>query len=234
MGQTYLWKQWKGHFNRIVSISATTQGHLARNGFGDVPVIPTGIRPHSQVRRLSLAPTVLFAGRLVREKGVAWLLQSFQIARRSVPDATLTILGEGPEAGPLKKLAAELDLTGSVRFPGWIPPEQMARDYGDSWVQVAPSVWEEPFGLVALEAGARATAMIVSDLGGLAEIVVDGVTGRKVPPHDVQGLAEALLETLSCRELAIRLGCQGRDHVTRNFSMDACLNRWCEVYDQIA
>jgi glycosyltransferase involved in cell wall biosynthesis len=234
MGQMQMWDRWKGAVSQFVSASVTMQSMLERFGLGHSTIIPLAVRVGGQVRRFSERPSAMYAGRLVREKGVAWLLRAFDQVRREIPEARLNILGDGPEAAALKALAAELDLGNHVGFAGWAPPERLQEDFADCWVQVAPSVWEEPFGMVALEAGARATPIIVSNVGGLAEIVVEGVTGRQVRPNDITGLAQALIEILSSKPLAMSLGEQARERIRTNYSLDDRVNEWCQLYERIA
>ena len=78
----------------------------------------------------------------------------------------------------------------------------MERALGTAWVQAVPSVWEEPFGLVAAEAMMRGTATVTSRIGGLTEFGVEGDTGYSVPAGDATALAEALRRIVTDRRLA--------------------------------
>ncbi len=144
-------------------------------------------------RNPDTAPRLLYLGRLDVEKGVDLLLRAFSICLRSVPTCRLHIVGRGERREALERLADSLDLQGSVRFLGWREGERIDRELSESWALVAPSLWPEPFGLVALEAIFRGVPAIVPDAGGFAQTVEHGVTGLHFRTGDVSDLANALI-----------------------------------------
>src|SRR5262249_4108104 len=146
---------------------------------------------------LSEPPTVVFAGRLVREKGVDILLHAFVKVVARIPEARLLVIGAGPERDILVQLIGALRLAPNVSMIGHITHSEMEHYCAEAWVQAVPSRWAEPFGLVAAEAMMRGTAVVASASGGLAEIIQEGQTGFLVPPGDVNALAEDLLRLLS-------------------------------------
>ena len=111
--------------------------------FSTVPVVRGS--GHEDRRR------VVFAGRLVRPKGVGILIR----AARDI-DAELVICGTGRELEPLRRLASRLGLARRVSFVGWLSPEQLARELAEASIVAIPSLWPEPFGLVGIEALASA------------------------------------------------------------------------------
>ena len=115
---------------------------------------------------------------------------------QSIPSAKLVIAGRGPQGPELQRLVAELGLGDRVWFSGYVSDDLRDRIYRRANVAVFPSLYE-PFGIVALEAMASGTPVVVSDVGGLAEIVVDGETGLKVNPLNEANLASALIRVLS-------------------------------------
>src|SRR5581483_3113158 len=112
-------------------------------------------------------------------------------------DAQLLIAGEGPERQQLMSEIRRLQLTSSVTVLGHLSREEMERQFAGAWVQVVPSRWEEPFGLVAAEGSMRGTAVIASDTGGLAEIVRHNETGILFPPGNIAALSEAIYSLLA-------------------------------------
>ena len=96
-----------------------------------------------------------------------------------------------------------------------------------------PSRWAEPFGLVAAEAMMRGTAVIVSDTGGLAELVQDGDTAFLVPPGDSEALATRLLQVLHSRDLAEHIGQAGRTMALACLSERTVVDRFVEIYQQL-
>lgn len=178
-------------------------------------------------------PTVGFAGRLVRAKGADVLLRAFALVVRRLPAARLLVAGDGPEAKALRRLAEELRLGASVAWLGHVPSADAEQRLKPSWVQVVPSLWAEPFGLVATEAMIRGTAVVASAAGGLAKIVRHGQTGLSVPPGDIAALADALLQLLSDRVRAEELGCAGRKLALDQFTLSAHVDRFVQLYQML-
>ncbi|MCX7859502.1 MAG: glycosyltransferase family 4 protein [Chloroflexus sp.] len=135
---------------------------------------------------------VIFVGRLVYEKGVHILLEAWQRVLAEMP-ARLVIAGTGSLLDELKGRAAEMGIP--VEFLGFISDEDRNRLYAVGDLAVFPSLYE-PFGIVALEAFAAGCPVIVSDAGGLAEVVQHELNGLVVPAGDAVALANALLASL--------------------------------------
>lgn len=173
--------------------------------------------------------TILFVGRLVNEKGVQTLLKAFSILRRNGSDASLVVVGDGPMKTDFTRDALSLGLDGSVRFTGFTDPAVLISMYRSSDVVVVPSLYE-PFGIVALEAMAARTPVIVSDVGGLAEIVEDGQTGLKVPPGDPDVLALALDTVLHDPGYADKLRQNAYRVVGTRFTWDGVAAKTRTVY----
>lgn len=133
----------------------------------------------------SLKPYVFFAGRLEAYKGVDVLIK----AMKKLPELTLKIAGTGPDEARLRSLVTKGQ---RVEFLGFVQPERVRELMRDATAVVVPSVWYEPFGLVALEAMRVGAPVIVSKTGGLAEVVEDRLSGLVVPPGDERALAKAL------------------------------------------
>jgi glycosyltransferase involved in cell wall biosynthesis len=129
---------------------------------------------------------LLFVGRLVSDKGADLLLQA--LAR--LPGRRLTLVGDGPEAAALPRLAEEWKVADRVTFIGPKRGEELARLMNAHRVLVVPSRWAEPFGIVALEGAASGCTVIASDGGGLPEAV--GPCGRVFRSGDAEALAHAV------------------------------------------
>ncbi len=144
------------------------------------------------VRQKSLHPTFFFSGRLDREKGVEHLLRAFAMVLTRHPQATLRVAGKGPERIHLEQVSRDLSLDGHVHFLGWLEPPDIERELSIAWALVAPSLWAEPLGLVALEGIVRGVPVVATASGGFAETVSEGITGLLVPNGDIKALAGAL------------------------------------------
>ena len=177
-------------FKKLVVISEFMKGRLVANGIPAEkvevrpPVIRTGETGAEDVtsgRKIDL----LFAGQLIRGKGVQLLLAA--MAKMKTP-RTLDIVGTGNMEPKLKALAAQLGIEGRVRFNGFQSNPQ-------DWMRAAkcvvvPSFWQEPYGLVAAEAVALGRPVVAFAIGGLPEAC--GGKATLVPPGDIDALADAL------------------------------------------
>ncbi|MCL6446930.1 MAG: DUF1957 domain-containing protein [Armatimonadetes bacterium] len=172
-----------------------------------VRVIPNGVDPENLAqkrdgrmdcrlkRKKWTQPVVLFFGRLVPEKGVQVLLEALPAVAGRVPGVRLTIAGKGPYEGYLRNLAGRLGVLGRVDFVGYVDDQGRNRLLEQGWAAAFPSLYE-PFGIVALEAMAAGVPVVVSDTGGLSDIITHGVDGYKAPPGREDLLAYYLSELL--------------------------------------
>jgi glycosyltransferase involved in cell wall biosynthesis len=231
MLQLKLWRHWAHSFNAFVANSAATKRRLEEEGIQPVQVIWNGVPVGSPGGKLSPTPTVVFAGRLVYEKGAADLVEAFANVQSRISDAKLLIAGDGPERPRLESQIDGLGLRRSVTLLGHISREEMERRFAGAWVQAVPSRWEEPFGLTAAEALMRGTAVIASNSGGLAEFVHHNETGILVTPQDPRALAEAVASLLGNRELARSMGEKGRAFALENLTEDIFVDRFIQLYE---
>ncbi|HUU77770.1 MAG TPA: glycosyltransferase family 4 protein [candidate division Zixibacteria bacterium] len=141
-----------------------------------------------------------FIGRLVPEKGVNILLGSVKLVLKSVPKTKFVIAGEGWHRSELERIAKELGINEKVLFTGYLPEDDFLPYLNVTDILVVPSTYE-PFGIVALEGMATKTPIIVSDVGGLSEIIDHKWTGMKVPADNSQFLAESIIELLQNEKL---------------------------------
>jgi glycosyltransferase involved in cell wall biosynthesis len=174
-----------------------------------------------------------FAGRLDLEKGIDTLLSAFAILKQRVPDARLAIVGKGVLQPVIEDHARKLRIEDSVILPGYLEGQVLRSLYRVSDIHVCPSHYE-PFGLVALEAMAAGTPVIVSDTGGLRDLVPDSTVGRKVPPRNPQALADALEELAGDSGLRRRLGTAGQEYARRTFAWPVLAARAAELYSTAA
>lgn len=233
MLQMWLWRRWRHVFNLIVANSEATKRSLVAEGVEPVNVVWNGVPIQSPRAPLSGPPTVVFAGRLVREKGVDVLLHAFVKVVARIPETRLLVIGDGPERDKLGQLIGALGLAPNVSMFGHLSRIETERYCAKAWAQAVPSRWAEPFGLVAAEAMMRGTAVVASASGGLAEIIQDGKTGFLVPPDDINALAEILLRLLGDRELAEQMGKAGRTFAREHLNDATYIDRFVEVYQTL-
>jgi glycosyltransferase involved in cell wall biosynthesis len=215
--------------HRQIAISAGLADYLVETeGFrrDTFTVVHYGIDPGPEPPPPPAEPRLLAVGRLIPIKGLDVLLEAFALARQDVPGLTLEIAGGGPLEAELRAAAPE-----GARLLGRVSP--VAPLYERSAVVVVPSRGEG-FGMVALEAAERGRAAIVTDVGGLPEIVADGETGVVVPRDDAAALARAIVELVRDPERVRALGAAARQRAVAAFSADAAADRVAGVYREMA
>ncbi len=217
--------------HRQIAISRGLARYLAQTeGFleSDFEVIHYGIaaRPEPEPYAGG-APHFLCIGRLIPIKGHIVLLRAFRRVLDERPDVRLDIAGRGVLEHGLKDLARELGLTDAVHFLGHVTPVQRAIE--QSVAVVVPSLGEG-FGMVALEAMERARPVIAASIGGLDDLVRDGVTGLLVAPGDAESLAQAMLQLASDPDRVAAMGRAARVRAVERFPEDRCTERTEEVY----
>jgi glycosyltransferase involved in cell wall biosynthesis len=162
-------------------------------------------------------PVIGFVGRLEPRKGVLDLIAAVPAIRAGAPGARVVIVGDDPW-GAYPEYLAQVRAAADVEHVPWRNDAPSLMRHFD--VLVAPS-HQEPFGTVLSEAMAVGTPVVATRVGGLAEVVDDGVTGLLVEPHDPQALAAAILEVISRREA---MGAAARQ-AARRFGADAYADR---------
>lgn len=185
--------------------------------------LPTeyGMEPGSQI--------VGVIARLEPEKGHPTLLEAWPQVLRAVPDAYLLIVGDGSRREALEARARELRIAHRVVFTGRrddVPAVTAALD-----VAVLPS-YREAQGLSILEAMALSRPVVASNVGGIPEMIADGVTGLLVAPHDARALADAITRLLRDHPYADTLARAGHDLVHDRFCIELMVSAVQTIYDE--
>ena len=173
---------------------------------------------------------VVALGRLVRDKGFDVFLEAIALLVGQGHDVIATVAGVGPEVEGLAAQAKSLGLESRLRFPGALVREQVLALYREASVVAMPSRWEEPFGLVALEAQIAGRPVVASRVGGLPEFVIDEVTGLLVPKEDPAALARAIARLLGDPPLVRRVTAAAREAAIARFSVARCAREYDALY----
>jgi len=220
--------------------------HVVRNGIDTDVWYPVEPDPtESVLAELGIdasRPTVAFVGRITRQKGVGHLLAA---AHRFDPEVQLVLCAGAPDTPEIgAEVAAEVtrlaDERGGVFWVReFLPVHEIREILSAATVFVCPSVYE-PLGIVNLEAMACGTAVVASDVGGIPEVVEDGVTGTLVPfdpadPHGFQSrLAEAVNALVGDPGRARRFGAAGRQRCIAEFSWAKVAGQTLDVYRAVS
>jgi glycogen synthase len=177
-------------------------------------------------------PYVLFVGRVSRQKGITYLLE----AAESFPEGvTLVLCASSPDTPELQEEVVQK--VSRMRNVVWIdrmlPKSELVQLYSHASVFVCPSVYE-PFGIINLEAMACETAVVATAVGGIPEVVEDGITGILVEPGNPVDLARAVTGILESPDVARRMGEAGRARVEERFSWQAIAKQTKRLYEEIA
>lgn len=229
--------------DRVVATCTDEAFELMRMGAdrGKVTVVPCGVdlerfRPDGLREERRLPHRLLYAGRLVERKGIGNVIT----ALADVPECELVIAGgpprealaEDPEVRRLRALARNCGVAGRVEFRGRVSHDELPAllRSADALVTVP---WYEPFGITPLEAMACGVPVVASAVGGMIDTVVDGLTGRHVPPRDPERLAGVLRDVLADPD---RRAAQGRAGVQRTrqlYAWDRVALATMDVYESI-
>ncbi|MBN2828845.1 MAG: glycosyltransferase family 4 protein, partial [Candidatus Cloacimonetes bacterium] len=173
-------------------------------------------------------PVLLYVGQLIKGKGVDYLLQAVS---KIFHPLRLIIVGAGNEETNIRNMIKNLKLEDRVELIGWTT--DVEKYYRQADVVVVPSRWQEPFGLVGLEAFAYQTPVVAFNVGGISEWLSDQKTGLLAKPRDVKDLAVKIESLIGNTSLAIDLGKEGYTFVRDNFSEKKYLTEFYKIIEEI-
>jgi len=215
----------------VVAISRFTRDALVAFGVNDgkvATVLPGASKPKPVAAEfiervkskyvLEDRRIVLAVGRLIPRKGHLTLIHAMPRILERFPDACLMIVGRGPALRDCSRATWELNVRDAVRFPGYVPDDEVAALYQACDVFALPTgggddEHVEGFGLVFSEAHACGKPVVAGRSGGVTDAVIDGETGLLVEPGDEAAVADAIIRILDDPEFAHRLGENGRQRV---------------------
>ena len=210
-----------------------------------IDVIPNGVDPRRfdalngrdlSEFRLGFAqpnePIVYYVGRMVPEKGLAVLVDSVPYVLREWPGVKFVLAGGGGYVEELRAKARALGVADNIIFPGRVSDEVRDGLFKVANVAVFPSLYE-PFGIVALEAMAAGTPVVVSEVGGLTEVVDLHRTGITVKPNDPQSLAWGILHTLKNPEWSATRASNAHHAVRAEFNWARIADMTTRVYRRV-
>jgi glycogen(starch) synthase len=178
-------------------------------------------------------PKLACMGRLIEDKGFDLAIDAYKVIVEEFPGARLVIAGDGPCRNDLKKMARGLNTAHPVEFTGWIPVEKMPEFLDKATVVIVPSRWDEPFGLVALQAAQMARPVVAARVGGLAEVVIPEKTGLLFEKNNSRELATAVCSLLRNPQKTVQMGREARERTSKLFRLDRMVNEYDTLYRRI-
>jgi len=224
--------------NVIISIENTVKNN--------VKIIPMGVDTlrfnpckASDLRNVYDAEyLILSIGRLVDKKGIEYLIRAMKDVIKVFPNAKLIIGGSGPDMDKLVKICDNLGLNNNVIFVGYIDNSVLPKYYASSDLFVLPSIETkggdtEGLGVVLLEAMGCGTPVIGSNIGGITDIIVNGINGFLIIPENPQDLSDKIIKILSNNDLRKNISQNGLETVEKKFSWELVTDEFIKCYSEL-
>jgi len=221
-------------FRRMVVVTTYMRDELLRNGFD-----PARIEIHAPVPRpgeaglrssFSSRNLILYAGQIIRGKGVDVLLEALAMVKSPFE---CVILGDGNHKAYCEDLSRRLGLAGRVHFKGFIPQDELKGYYRECSVVALSSVWPEPIATIGLEVMRYALPVVAFDAGGIKDWLIDGHNGYLVPWMDRTVFAARLDELLRDKAQARALGERGFQLVSERYDFDSYIGDLEAMFQQV-
>lgn len=194
-----------------------------------IPYPYVGVTQESKINATSNTVNLLFSGRITHVKGVTYLPEIVFPVLRKFPNAVFHIAGEGPLKAELEQKVTN-DIKQQVIFHGWLQQQQVQHLYQQSDVFIIPSIYPDNFPIVCLEALHYGKPVLVNDVGGLAEMVSQGVNGFIFKKGDIAGMRAELTRLTGDAVLRKKMGDEGRKIFEEHYTADQVIPRIIEKY----
>lgn len=202
-----------------------------------IEVIPNGVdcecfSPAETPKRPTTPVQLLFVGRVVRQKGLSYLLDALAtIKAQGIVDWELRIVGDGPLRSRLEEQAVQTGIDDSVEFVGWLPFERIPAEIQSADIFVLPSIIEG-MPLVLLQAMACGLPVLATEVSGTIDLVEPGKNGLLVPAQDAMALAEALTLLLADQSLRNQMGKRSRE-IARTMDWSEIASSYYALYQSV-
>lgn len=229
---------------RVIVLSKELSERARQIGipYSKIRVVPSGIHcenefnhklfDHEAVRKeFELQDKIIvgFVGRLVRLKGLVYLLYALKNLEKEFPNLHLLIVGYGQEKSFIEKIAQKLNL--NVTFTGRIKRREIPRVISAMDMFVNPSL-TEGLPIAVMEAMAMRKPVVATNVGGTQDLVRDGENGFLVPPRDVSALSSAIKKLVQDADMRLKMGVAGRAIIERDFCFSTIVAKVDDVYKQ--
>ncbi len=227
--------------DKILSTSKVMAKETQKYTEKDIEITPFGIdmeqfKPMEVDSLFDEDDIVIGTVKTLEEKyGIEYLIKAFKLVSDKYDNIPikLLIVGGGSLEAELKQLAKDLGIEDKTIFTGAVPFKDIPKYHNMLSVSVSVSVSNsESFGVAIIEASSCAKPVVVSDVGGLPEVVEDGTTGFVVPPRDEKETAKAIEKLILNKELRVKMGNNGRDRVRKLYNWDDNIEQMIDIYKE--
>lgn len=240
--RNFIIRRYLKYVDKIFAVSFALKKALNDNGIGNVEVIYNGIN----VGNFEISPelifdfikkynlenkkTVLFGGRIGKEKGMMMMMAMRKVAK-AAPQAILFVAAKVDEtAENMLKMAREWNIENKIIISGWLSGDELKTAYWASDTVVVPSVYFDSCPLINMEAMACKKPIVATCFGGSREVVIDDETGYIVNPFNTEMLADKIIDLLEDPEKARAFGEKGYERVKNEFNLEKMINNYLKWY----
>lgn len=177
-------------------------------------------------------PFLLAVGRLAKQKGFDLLPEAFHSISINNKEISLVVIGDGPEKESITKKIYHYNLQNRIALKGKLPKSQIGYFYKNCLFSVVPSRWEG-LGAVILEAFSYGKPVIATKIGGIPEMVIDGVTGILIESEDIKQLSAAMMKLLADTNLREKLGANAKSFAKEIGDWNNIAQKYYEVYQNV-
>jgi glycosyltransferase involved in cell wall biosynthesis len=217
----------------VAAVSNYSLANCQKLGAKKCVLIPNGVDTQKFYPKAKESPSenphIVTTSTLIPRNGLDTLIKGFKLLLENVPNASLTIAGEGPLEKELKSLAQELGIESKVKFIATLPHEKVPELLWSADLFVRPSIYEG-FGMSFIEAMASGVPVVACPVGGVVDFITHRQTGMLVPPNDPEALKGAMLSLLHNRKLYRRIRTKALELVRDRYSWDSIAAKVNEVY----
>jgi glycosyltransferase involved in cell wall biosynthesis len=174
--------------------------------------------------------TILYVGLIHSVKGVDYFLSALKYVKANYK---AILIGKGSYMEEYKKFSNELGIQNKVRFLGWVPNEELHHYYQKASLLVVPSMWVEAFGIIGIEAMAHSRPVVAFNTGGIPDWLDNGKTGFLVKRGDIQNLASKITLLLKNKELAKKMGENGRREALKKYQLNTHIKELINLYHKL-
>ena len=226
-------KTWQNKINLFLSLSYANKHFYIDSGFPEKNIyVKPNFLPNPPAPEYKSSSYIVFVGRLAREKGINVLLDAFKILNKGKTNIHLKILGSGPDQNFLEEKIKK-GFIKNVDFIGRKVHSDVLENIKNSMALVMPSIWNETFGLSAIEAYACGKPVIASKIGSLSEIVRDGKTGLLFEPGDPIELASKIQWVVENPDACVEMGRNARKEFEEKYTEERNYKMLMNIYEKV-